>query len=48
MLKKMKDGFSHNTLQQKVHDMERDRQHQLMDLLYGKVNRKSKPAGRQA
>ncbi|WP_026382673.1 hypothetical protein, partial [Achromobacter xylosoxidans] len=48
MLKKMKDGFSHNKLQQRVHDMERDRQHQLMDLLYGKVNRKSKPAGRQA
>ncbi|MCZ8409532.1 hypothetical protein O9649_17190 [Achromobacter dolens] len=48
MLKKMKDGFLHKTLQQKVHDMDRDRQHQLMDLLYGKVNHKSKPTGRQA
>ncbi|CUJ68366.1 hypothetical protein [Achromobacter sp. 2789STDY5608621] len=47
MLTKMKDGFSHNRLQQRTHDMERDRQHQLMDLLYGKVNHKSKPAGRR-
>lgn len=47
MLTKMKDGFSHNKLQQRTHDMERDRQHQLMDLLYGKVNHKSKPAGRR-
>lgn len=47
MLTKMKDGFSYNKLQQRTHDMERDRQHQLMDLLYGKVNHKSKPAGRR-
>lgn len=43
-LVKIKGGISQKTIMQKAHDMERDRQYFLMDLLYGNAGHKSKLA----